>query len=136
MIEAFLSSENFSPNTNEELFTELKLKTKKIFDLKSLSQIDKDQFIQVARNYIISFLKSMINRLPLTDRGVTNFRVFYLNDFSRTSWINMIELFPNLILDENDAIEELNKLRELSQKQDFLLPIENIKREKRILGNT
>ena len=77
------------------------------------------EILKEAREYIVTALKSMIKRLPLDHKIVNHFKVLNLYDFSRNSWIKLIEAFPNLIEDENKALEELNNLRDDQQKADF-----------------
>ena len=128
-LEIFQNTEKYSMNNDEEFFTEIKLKTKKLIDLKCLSANQKKYFLKGTRAYIQSALQAMIKRLPLDHKIINHFKVLNFQDFSRSSWIKLIEAFPNIIDDENKALNELSNLRDLILNKKFTLHQEE-KKEK------
>jgi len=126
-LEIFQNTEKYSMNNDEEFFTEIKLKTKKLIDLKCLSANQKKDFLKGTRAYIQSTLQAMIKRLPLDHKIINHFKVLNFQDFSRSSWIKLIEAFPNIIDDENKALNELSNLRDLILNKKFTLHQEDEK---------
>ena len=104
-------------NNDEILFSELKIKLRKLFDLTTLKTPEKKQFLRLKRNYINKCLRSMKSRCPLENPVFENFKALDLKNFSRTSWIGLFEAFPHLLDDESKALEELNLLRDLDLKE-------------------
>lgn len=103
---------------DEELFSELKLKLKKVFDLTKLTPFDRKEFLKISKNYIDGCLKAMKIKLPLENKIVDQFKALKLDHFSKSNWIKLIEAFPNLVFDETEALSELNDLRELINEKN------------------
>ena len=82
-----------------------------------------------AREYIVTALKSMIKRLLLDHKIVNHFKILNLYDFSRNSWIRLIEAFLNSIEGKNKALEELNNLRDYIINKKLILTNESENRE-------
>ena len=120
----FNSNKNYMAK-DEQIFNEIKLRMRKLFDLKELSLIEKNQFIKIIKDYIDKSLKAMNTRCPFENKIIQNFKALDIKNFSRSSWVSLIDAFPHLIHDENQILNELNRFRDLDFKEKDMAFEEN-----------
>jgi len=93
----FVGSSEYPAKDNKDYFLEMKLRLKNLFDITSLIALHKEEFSKVTREYIEEILESMENTIPLDDQVFNQIKALNVRQFSRSAWLNILELFPNLV---------------------------------------